>query len=312
MGDVWLGRDVRLDREVVVKFVRFPNGVHDEGLVRRFDRESRITARLEHPGVPAVYDVGVHDGRPYLVMQRVQGISVADLVAEHGTLPIGWAAAIAAQVCAVLVAAHAASLVHRDLKPSNLMLEPDGAVKVLDFGLAVAPTLADFSTITHTHQSLGTPAYMAPEQVEAGVSEAATDLYALGCTLHEMLAGERVFNAPTSFSVMMKQVKDTPPPLRALRPDVPAELERLVLDLLAKRPEDRPAGAEMVHRRLRPFVTGLEPLPEVLRPAGTVSPVRLYAAVLAEIPDHAAGDPASPIDPDMLLLSQHLSKRIIG
>src|SRR4051812_25759167 len=119
MGEVWLGRDTKLDREIAVKFLRFPDGVPEEELVRRFHRESRITARLEHPRVPAVYDVGTHDGRPFLVMQRVHGISVADLVEEQGPLPIGWAAAVAAQVCAVLTAAHAASLVHRDLKPAN-------------------------------------------------------------------------------------------------------------------------------------------------------------------------------------------------
>jgi serine/threonine protein kinase len=140
MGQVWFGRDTVLDREVAVKFVRFGVGGRDEELVRRFRREARITARLEHPGVPAVYDCGEQNGRPYLVLQRIRGVSVADLIAEHGgPLPFGWAAAIAAQVCAVLAAAHRAGLVHRDLKPGNLMLEPDGTVKVLDFGLAVAP-----------------------------------------------------------------------------------------------------------------------------------------------------------------------------
>ncbi len=312
MGDVWLGRDVTLGREVAVKFLRFPNGVPDQDLIRRFERESRITARLEHPGVPAVYDVGIHEGRSFLVMQRIHGISISDLVAEHGPLPIGWASAIAAQVCAVLVAAHAAGLVHRDLKPSNLMLEPDGSVKVLDFGLAVAPTLSDYSTITNTHQSLGTPAYMAPEQVEAGTSEAATDLYALGCTLHEMLTGERVFNAPTSFSVMMKQVHDAPPQLRSLRPEVPADLEQLVLDLLRKRPEERPVGAESVHRRLLPFITDLGPLPGVPRPARTPSPVRLYATVLARIPAEPEDVPGDVIDPDMLIIRQHLASAIMS
>ncbi|WP_229070995.1 serine/threonine-protein kinase [Actinoplanes sp. DH11] len=312
MGDVWLGRDIRLDREIAVKFLRFPNGVPDDGLVRRFDRESRITARLEHPGVPAVYDVGVHDGRPFLVMQRIHGISVADLIAEQGPLPIGWASAVAAQVCAVLMAAHGAALVHRDLKPSNLMLEPDGSVKVLDFGLAVAPTLADFSTITNTHQSLGTPAYMAPEQVEAGTSEAATDLYALGCTLHEMLSGERVFSAPTSFSVMMKQVRETPPPLRSLRPEVPVELEQLILDLLRKRPRDRPRSADVVYQRLLPFVAGLVPLPGALHPAGTSSPARSYAGVLAKIPDKPAVTSGDTSDPDMLLFRHHLATTMMS
>ncbi|MDR6324693.1 serine/threonine-protein kinase [Actinoplanes couchii] len=283
MGEVWLGRDVRLDREIAVKFLRFPNDVADEALVRRFDRESRITARLEHPGVPAVYDVGVHDGRPFLVMQRIHGISIADLVAEQGPLPIGWAANIAGQVCAVLVAAHAAALVHRDLKPRNLILEPDGSVKVLDFGLAVAPTLTDFSRITSTFQRLGTPDYMAPEQVEAGDSEPATDLYALGCTLHEMLTAEHVFSAPTPFAVMVRQVRDAPAPLRALRPDAPPELEKLILDLLEKKPHDRPAGALAVYERLLPFISGLPDLPGFLRPLGVPSSSRLYAGMLAKI-----------------------------
>mgnify|MGYP000380349427 CR=1 FL=1 len=150
MGEVWLGRDVKLEREVAVKFIRFPDLEPDPELVKRFFREARITARLQHPGVPAVFDVGSHDGRPFLVMQRVGGISVADLVAEQGQLPVGWAAAIAAQTCAVLSVAHRAPLVHRDLKPNNLMVEPDGGVKVLDFGLAVALDRTDLSRITRT------------------------------------------------------------------------------------------------------------------------------------------------------------------
>ncbi|HEY0696725.1 MAG TPA: serine/threonine-protein kinase, partial [Micromonospora sp.] len=294
MGEVWLGRDTKLDREIAVKFIRFPDGSRDEEYIRRFVRESRITARLEHPGVPAVYDVGVDDGRPFLVMQRIRGISVADLVAEQGALPIGWSAAIGAQVCAVLVAAHRASLVHRDLKPSNLMLEPDGRVKVLDFGLAVAPTLADFSRITHTGQPLGTPAYMAPEQVEANLSSPATDLYALGCTLHEMLSGEHLFIGSTSYSVMSKQVKEPPPALRSLRADVPPALERLVLDLLEKKPQSRPASAEVVYHRLLPFATDLGPLPGALGSPSAASPVRMYARVLSRVFAEAIGTPAAP------------------
>src|SRR5438067_10284611 len=147
MGEVWVGHDAKLDREVAVKFVRFQEGAPKGELIRRFVRESRITARLQHPGVPAVFDVGTEDGRPYLVMQRVRGMTVSDLLAQHERLSVGWAAAIAAQVCSVLVAAHEASLVHRDLKPANIMLEPEGTVKVLDFGLAVALDLAEVSQI---------------------------------------------------------------------------------------------------------------------------------------------------------------------
>lgn len=292
MGEVWLGRDIRLDREIAVKFIRYPGGTPDRELDRRFVRESRITARLEHPGVPAVYDVGTHDGRPYLVMQRIRGVSVADLVAEHGPLPLGWAAAIAAQVCSVLSVAHAASLVHRDLKPANLMLEPPGTVKVLDFGLAVALDLADISQITKTGQTLGTPAYMAPEQVLAAMSAPASDFYALGCTLHEMLTGRPLFTGPTAYAVMSKQVDEPPRPVRQLRRDAPVGLERLITALLAKKPEDRPASAGVIYQRLLPFVTELGPLPVALDPPSTPSPVRMYAGVLGHVFAGSGPDPA--------------------
>ena len=290
MGEVWAGRDVRLEREVAVKFVRFPPGQRDEELVRRFVRESRITARLEHPGVPAVYDVGTHEGRPYLVMQRIRGISVADLNAEYAPLPIGWAVAIAAQVCSVLTAAHAASLVHRDLKPSNLMLDRDGGIKVLDFGLAVALDLAEYSQITRSGQTLGTPAYMAPEQIMASMSEPRSDLYALGCTLYEMLCGQAPFTGATTYQVMSRQVDERPRHPRRLRPEIPPGLERLVLDLLEKRPDDRPDSAEAVYDRLLPFVTDLRPLPGVHPATPRPSPARMYAAVLSRV---GAGAPES-------------------
>ena len=292
MGEVWIGRDVKLEREVAVKFIRFPEGHPDKDLVRRFVRESRITARLEHPGVPAVYDVGTHDNRPFLVMQRIRGISVADLIAEHGALPIGWAAAIAAQACAVLSVAHQASLIHRDLKPANLMLDREGCVKVLDFGLAVALDHADVSQITRTGQTLGTPAYMAPEQILVSMSGPHSDLYALGCTLHEMLSGRPVFSASTAYAVMSKQVDERPPPVRSQRPEVPTDLERLVFTLLEKKPEDRPPSADVVYRQLLPFATDLGQLPEALSPVSTPSPTRMYASVLSRVfADIAAADP---------------------
>jgi hypothetical protein len=283
MGEVWVGRDVKLEREVAVKFLRVPDGTPDEELVRRFVRESRITARLEHPGIPAVFDVGTDEDRPYLVMQRIQGSTIADVIAENGPLPIGWAAAIAAQVCAVLTVAHRASLVHRDLKPGNLMFCPDGTVKVLDFGLAVALDLADISQITRTGQTIGTPAYMAPEQVMAALSGPSSDLYALGCCVHEMLMGKQTFGGPTPYSVMNKQVGERPMATRRTRSEVPAELDQLVLELLEKQPDDRPDSAEVVFERLQPFVKDLGPLPPVLRTTDGYDAVRMYAAVIAQV-----------------------------
>jgi serine/threonine protein kinase len=282
MGEVWVGRDVRLEREVAVKFLRFPDGTPDEELIRRFVRESRITARLEHPGIPAVYDVGTDDDRPYLVMQRINGTTLADVVAENGALPIGWAATIAAQICAVLTVAHRASLVHRDLKPGNVMLCPDGTVKVLDFGLAVALDLRDVSQITRTGQTIGTPAYMAPEQVMAALSGPQSDLYALGCTLHEMLTGRQPFTGPTPYSIMNKQVSERPLAVRRHRPEVPQTLDELVLELMEKKADDRPVSAEIVFDRLSPFIADLGPLPPVLRSLDGHDAVRMYAEALSQ------------------------------
>ncbi|GLW05916.1 serine/threonine protein kinase [Microtetraspora sp. NBRC 13810] len=277
MGAVYAGHDLHLDRKVAVKFLRVPGG-HDAELEQRFTREARILARLEHPGAPVLYDFGTADQRLYQVMQFIDGVTIADVVSEHGPLPVPWAAAIAAQACAVLSAAHALSICHRDLKPGNLMLCPDGSVKVLDFGLA---RLHETGTAQFTRigQILGTPAYMAPEQIQSGVADARSDLYALGCVLHEMLTGDQLFTGPTEYTVFVKQVNDPPPPL----PGVPAELARLVADLLEKRPEDRPADAGAVYARLRPLTSGLPLLPGFLTPATTPSPVRMYAHIVGHV-----------------------------
>lgn len=287
MGEVWEGRDIKLDREIAVKFVRFPDGLPDDELVRRFVRESRITARLQHPGVPAVFDVGTHDGRPFLVMQRIHGMSISDLIAERGALPIGWSAAIAAQTCSVLAVAHQASLVHRDLKPANLMLETDGTVKVLDFGLAVALDLADMSQITRSGQTIGTPAYMAPEQVMAAMSGPQSDLYTLGCTLHEMLTGRQLFSGSTAYAVMSKQVDERATRVRQIRQEIPGDLDDLLAELLEKKPEDRPATAQIVYERLLPFAKDLGPLPGALNPPALPSPIRMYASVVSRTFDSA-------------------------
>lgn len=287
MGEVWEGRDVRLGREVAVKFIRFPSDA-DAGeraeLVRRFSREARVTAELQHPGVPTVFDMSAEDEEhPYLVMQRVHGVSVSDLLAEQERMSVGWASGVAAQACAVLAVAHRASLVHRDLKPANLMLEPDGTVKVLDFGLAVALGRSDMSQITRDGHTPGTPAYMAPEQLLAGTTTALSDLYSLGCTLYEMLTGQRVFTAPTSFAVASKQVGEEPSGVRELRPDVPVELAEVVGALLDKRPEDRPVGAVEVYERLIGFTEDLEPIPGILHPPSLPSPQRMYGAALSRV-----------------------------
>ncbi|MFC4589146.1 serine/threonine-protein kinase [Sphaerisporangium corydalis] len=277
MGAVYGGHDKHLDRRVAVKFLRFPGG-HDEELEQRFMREARILARLEHAGAPILYDFGTFDRRLFQVMQFIDGVTVADLVSEHGPLPVPWAAAIAAQACAVLSAAHALAICHRDLKPTNLMLCPDGSVKVLDFGLAMLRE-ADVTQFTRIGQILGTPAYMSPEQIQRGLAGPRSDLYALGCVLHEMLTGRQLFAGPTEYSVFEKQVNERPPPV----PDVPEELNALIAELLAKQPEDRPSDANALYDRLQPFAVDLPMLPGFLTPPSVPSPGRMYARVVGRV-----------------------------
>ncbi|WP_425554940.1 serine/threonine-protein kinase, partial [Kitasatospora putterlickiae] len=275
MGQVWAGRDERLARPVAVKLLRTDHllaatgagpataahlGPGDE-LRHRFLRECRTTAALDHPGLVTVFDAGEDGGELYLVMQRVPGVSLADLIAEDAPFPIERAVSVAAQLCAALAAVHAVPVVHRDLKPSNVMVREDGRTVLLDLGIATAIDPAA-TRLTLTGVPIGSPTYMAPEQALSAAVDPRSDLYALGCLLHEMLTGEGPFRAPTALGLLRRHVDDPPVPLRDLRPEVPAPLERLVLDLLAKRPQDRPADAQEVYGRLLPLLPAAVPVPQ--------------------------------------------------
>lgn len=304
MGEVYKGYDQQLDRRVAVKLLRFPLGRPDEMLVKRFRREARAMARLEHPGAPTIYDADVFDDpqvgpRPFLVMQFVEGITLDDIVGEHEQIPVGWAAAVAAQVAAVLCAAHNRGILHRDLKPSNLMICRDGTVKVLDFGLAMFHD-AEVTRLTMTGAGgPGTPAYMSPEQIRGAAVGPQSDLYALGLVLHEILTGRRVCDGQTVYRIFEQQVNEPAPSIRLSRPEVPEELDELVLALLEKRAEDRPAQAEEVYRRLLPFATEVAALPGTVEPGP--SAVRMYARVVGRFGDGigapAVSQPASPAAP---------------
>lgn len=290
MGEVWRGYDTVLDRDVAVKLIR--PGIVDtdeqrEELIGRFRREARVTARVEHPGVPAVFDAAfdAETDRLSLVMQLVHGVSLADVLAERGALPVEWAVSIAAQICAVLSYAHAVPIVHRDLKPGNVMIADDGGVKVLDFGVATV-LRSGVTRLTSTGSIVGTKPYMSPEQIQNAPITPRSDLYALGCLLHELLCGTRVFTAEDEVALMFQHVDGTPEPLRKLVPDVPAPLERLVLDLLAKHSADRPESAASVYRRLIPFLpvvdqTGVDDEPP---PGGIPDPTRPYRRPIAPRP----------------------------
>ncbi|MEV6368174.1 serine/threonine-protein kinase [Micromonospora musae] len=280
MGKVWTAQDTLLDRPVIVKFVNA--AVMDIDLLRRFRREALLTAQLDHPGVPAVYDLGEHEGVPYVVLQKIDGITLTDLVAEQGPLPIGWVASIGAQISSILLAARDIGLVHRDIKPSNVMLQRSGAVKVLDFGLAVLRDDERYSRITQTGQSLGTVGYMAPEQILGAPTDHRTDLYGLGATLYDLFTAGPPFDAPTTITTLRNQLDNPPPRPSQVRPEIPDVLDDLVHALLAVRPEDRPAGADDVYAMLAPLAYDLPPIPGVLD--DTTGPVQAYAAVVGRAP----------------------------
>lgn len=291
MGEVWPGQDILLDRPVIVKFVS--SAMMDADLVRRFRREALLTARLDHPGVPAIYDLGEHAGQPYVILQKIDGIALSDLVAEQGPLPIGWVAAIGAQISSVLLAAKHLGLVHRDIKPSNVMLEASGAVKVLDFGLAVIRDDDRYSRITQSGQMLGTVGYMAPEQFLGGHTDHRTDLYGLGATLFDLLTGKPPFEGVTTTTTLRHQVSAPPPRPAETRPEIPSALDDLVHALLAPHPDDRPTSAADVYAVLAPLCADLPPIPGVLDdPTGAV---RAYSAIVGRVPPqpHSGTAPAA-------------------
>jgi hypothetical protein len=291
MGEVWPAHDTVLDRPVIVKFVN--SATMSVDLARRFRREALLTARLDHPGVPAIYDLDDHHGRPYLVMQRIEGTSLSDLIAEQDLLPIGWVAAIGAQISSVLMAARQIGLVHRDIKPSNVMLDRSGAVKVLDFGLAV---IRDdrYSQITQTGQSLGTAGYMAPEQILGEPADHRADLYGLGGTLFHLLTAQPPFDGATTVTMLRGQLHRSPPRPAALRPEIPDTLDDLIHALLAVSPEGRPASAAEVYAALAPLTRDLPPIPGVITEQGEAT--REYAAMVgrAPRPRRSAPMPGSP------------------
>ncbi|MFD8620822.1 protein kinase [Streptomyces sp. NPDC059513] len=303
MGQVWTAYDQRLDRRVAVKLLRpdrvaGPTGsdAADE-LRRRFVRECRVTAQVDHPGLVTVHDAGSDGDDLFLVMQYVEGADLADHLAEQDPYPWPWAAAVAAQLCAVLCAVHAVPIVHRDLKPRNVMVRPDGSVTVLDLGVAsVLDT--DTTRLTHTGSPIGSPAYMAPEQAMGGAVGPYTDLYALGIVLHELLSGDVPFAGSTALGVLHRHLYEPPVPVRQSRPEIPAALEALVLRLLAKDPQERPASAQEVYEELAPL------LPKHGAPAGPLDPTRPFLRPHAPWPDRAATPATSPVPPSVSVPSQ--------
>lgn len=238
MGDVWRAVDEALGRTVAVKLLA---AEADEAVGLRFRREAEIAARLNHPHTVALYDAGSHQGRLFLVMEFVDGRSLAEELAAHGALAPEHVADLAAQIARGLSAAHQQGVIHRDIKPGNLLLSSDGTVKIADFGIA---RIADETalSLTTTGQLLGTSTYLAPERAVGRPAGPASDVYSLGCVLHELLTGRPPFGGDTAAAVVHQHVHTVPARPGQLRPGLPGSFEDYLLCLLAKEPGQRPTA----------------------------------------------------------------------
>ena len=246
MAVVDLAQDVELARPVALKRLA-ENLARDEELRRRFLREAKLAARLSHPNVVRVYDVGEDDGLPFIAMEYVDGETLAELLARRRQLPPVEVAALGAQACSGLAAAHDAGLVHRDVKPQNLLLRRDGTLKLGDFGIAFG--INEATQLTQAGTVLGTVAYAAPEQARGERVTAAADIYAVGAVLFELLTGKPPRRA-VSFAELESDDAFAPPDLAANAPGTPPDLALAVTQCLAVRPEERPESAAALARRL--------------------------------------------------------------
>jgi serine/threonine protein kinase len=235
MASVYVARDSELERDVAVKLLA-ENLSDDSTFRERFVREARLAARLSHPNVVSVYDAGEDGGRPYIVMELVEGETLADLLAR-GRVPPDQARALALQAAEGLAHAHEAGLVHRDIKPQNLILRDDGTLKIADFGIARA---AEATALTQAGTVLGTAAYLSPEQALGEAVTPAADVYSLGAVLYELLTGQPPFEFESLGDLAEQQGRMEITPVRELAPEVRRELEDVVMHCLARNPGYRP------------------------------------------------------------------------
>lgn len=282
VGQVWQATDHVLNRPVAVKLLQADSAARaPETDAERFRREGRTAARLNHPNVVSVYDFGSHDGRLYLVMELVEGRTLAEELTRRTVLEPEEAAAIGAQVAAGLAAAHQQQVIHRDIKPGNIMITTDGIVKITDFGIArFSDAIA--STLTTPGRIAGSAAYLAPERALGHTAQPPSDVYSLGCVLYEMLTGRLLFPGRTALAMVHQQVDATPVPPTELRPDIPRPLADHVLRMLAKDPAQRPTADQAA--------ASLSDVHHQPEPAGTPPPQELKATqgALPSLPEPPA------------------------
>jgi len=265
MANVYLAEDEDLGRRVAIKILN-ERYAADESFTERFRREAKSAAALSHPNIVSVYDRGDADGRPYIAMEVIEGRSLKELIIASDSLPISQALEYAKQILHALRFAHRNGIIHRDIKPHNILLGAEDRLKVADFGIARAGA----SQMTEVGSIMGTAQYLSPEQARGAPVAAASDLYSVGIVLYEMLTGKTPFNGDTPIEIAMKHLNEAPRPPSDLRPDIPPELDQIVLRSLAKEPHDRYEAAEEFSADLDRVEAGLPVSPETTAAATAV------------------------------------------
>ena len=300
MADVYLAEDQELGRRVAIKIL---NGRHanDDQFIERFRREAKNAAALNHQNIVSIYDRGEAEETYYIAMEFLDGRTLKELIVSRGAAPVNVAIEYARQILSALRFAHRHGIVHRDIKPHNVLVDGEGRVKVTDFGIARAGT----SQMTEAGSIVGTAQYLSPEQARGGEVDPRSDLYSLGIVLYELLTGETPFDGETPVEIAMKHLSNAPQPPSKLRPDIPPELDMVVMRALAKNPNDRYQSADemegdldRVARGARVSATTVDTATQVLRrPATSAAAVgAATAATMIATPPAAGAVPPAVLD----------------
>ncbi|MFT5304255.1 MAG: serine/threonine protein kinase, partial [Mariniblastus sp.] len=257
MADVYLARQVSLNRNIALKILK-PELAKDNSYVRRFRREAQAAANLIQANIVQIYEVGQSGEFHFIAQEYVQGRNLRQYITRHGAVESVMAINVMRQCAMALQKAGEAHVIHRDIKPENIMLSTKGEVKITDFGLARINNNESNQALTQVGITMGTPLYMSPEQVEGGAIDHRSDLYSLGVTAFHMLAGHPPFNGDNALTIAVQHVKDTPPNIADVRPDIPPELGGIIEKLMAKKPADRFENAKALLKELRKIKVDLD------------------------------------------------------
>src|SRR6188768_3788228 len=252
MADVYLAEDQELGRRVAIKILNDRHAA-DDSFIERFRREAKNAAGLSHPNIVSIYDRGEAEGTYYIAMEFLDGRSLKELIVGRGPAPIKTAIDYARQILAAVGFAHKHGIVHRDVKPHNVLVGGEGRLKVTDFGIARAGA----SQMTEVGSIIGTAQYLSPEQAKGAPVDQTSDLYSVGIVLYELLTGKVPFTGDSPVEIAMKHISAIPEPPSSLRPDIPEDLDLIVLRALGKTPEDRYPSAEEMDKDLARVAQGL-------------------------------------------------------